>query len=90
MFNRYVIVFGIYGAMSLVTFIAFAIDKRAATAGKRRTPESTLHTLELFGGWPGGLLAMSLIRHKNRKLTYLSVFVCIVLLHAAGWWLALR
>lgn len=76
--------------MSLITFIAFALDKRAAIAGKRRTPESTLHALELFGGWPGGLLAMALIRHKNRKLSYLAVFAVVVILHAASWWIVLH
>ncbi len=65
--NGLTFVLMIYAAMSLVTFAAFALDKRAAVKGLRRTPEATLHTLELFGGWPGALLAMSFVRHKNRK-----------------------
>jgi uncharacterized membrane protein YsdA (DUF1294 family) len=80
----------VYGIMSVITFVAFKLDKRAAVQGLRRTPEVTLHALEFLGGWPGGLIAMSLLRHKNRKSAYIAVFVCIVLLHAAGWWLALR
>ena len=84
------IVLGIYAIMSLITFVAFVLDKRAAVNGNRRTPEATLHMLELFGGWPGALVAMAHLRHKNRKLSYIAVFAAIVLLHAAVWWLILR
>lgn len=42
-----------------------------------------MHLYEVLGGWPGGLLAQRLIRHKNRKLSYQLVFWLIVLLHAA-------
>ena len=84
------VVLAVYGVMSAVTFVAFKLDKSAAVQGLRRTPEATLHMLELLGGWPGGLIAMIHLRHKNRKLSYITVFVCIVLLHAAGWWLALH
>ena len=41
-----------YLLMSLVAFIAYALDKRAARRGEWRTPESTLHALELLCGWP--------------------------------------
>jgi uncharacterized membrane protein YsdA (DUF1294 family) len=76
--------------MSLVTFIALALDKRAAIKGNRRTPEATLHILEILGGWPGTLLAMAYVRHKNRKLSYCVVVAGIVCLHGLGWWLALK
>jgi hypothetical protein len=39
--------------VSLITFVAYALDKRAARLGRPRTPESTLHVPELLGGWPG-------------------------------------
>lgn len=84
------IVLAVYGAMSAIAFVALALDKRAAERGTRRTRESTLHWFELLGGWPGAMLAMVLVRHKQRKLTYVAVFAFIVLLHAAGWWLALH
>ncbi|GAC1033607.1 hypothetical protein thsps21_44360 [Pseudomonas sp. No.21] len=79
----------IYLAMSLVCFIAYWRDKRSAVAGAQRTPESRLHLYELLGGWPGGLLAQRLIRHKNRKLPYQVKFWSIVVLHLGvlGWWL---
>ena len=59
---------GAYGLVSLVTFIAYAIDKSAAQANRWRTRESTLHLLAMLGGWPGALLAQHALRHKSRKL----------------------
>ena len=74
-----------YAAMSLVTFGAFAWDKRSARLGRWRTSERTLHTLELLGGWPGAILAMRLVRHKNRKGRYIAVLALIVAVHLAAW-----
>ena len=54
-----------YLVMSLVAFAAYAVDKSAAKRGAWRTPESTLHTLELLCGWPGAWLAQRLLRHKT-------------------------
>ena len=70
-----------YGLMSLLCFIAYYRDKQFAIKGLQRTPEARLHLYELLGGWPGGLLAQRLIRHKNRKLGYQLKFWLIVLLH---------
>lgn len=78
-------ILGAYAAMSLLCLAAYALDKRAARRGARRTPEATLHLLELLGGWPGALLGQRLIRHKNSKLRYQIVFWGIVALHAAAW-----
>jgi uncharacterized membrane protein YsdA (DUF1294 family) len=75
----------VYGAMSVVAFQAYLVDKRAAVRDRRRIPETTLHLLELLGGWPGALLAQRLIRHKNAKLSYQVVFWVIVMVHVAGW-----
>lgn len=73
----------VYGLMSLICFIAYYRDKQFAIKGQPRTPEARLHLYEVLGGWPGGLLAQRLIRHKNRKLSYQLVFWLIVLLHLA-------
>ncbi|HAC09016.1 MAG TPA: DUF1294 domain-containing protein [Phycisphaerales bacterium] len=64
---------------SLIAFVAHGRDKRAARLGRRRTPERTLHLLELIGGWPGALLAMTIFRHKTRKASYFLVTALIVL-----------
>ena len=44
------LIFAIYMAASLLTFIVYAIDKSAAKKGAWRTQESTLHLLSLAGG----------------------------------------
>lgn len=74
--------------MSCVTFIAYAFDKSAAIKGRQRTPEQTLHLLELLGGWPGALIAQNLFRHKSRKASFQIAFWAIVLLNCAAlsWW----
>lgn len=74
-----------YALMSIVTILAFWRDKRAATHGRARTRESTLHLLELLGGWPGALVAQRWLRHKNRKTSYNVVLWPIILLHAFIW-----
>ncbi|MGC4397204.1 DUF1294 domain-containing protein [Hydrogenophaga sp. T2] len=68
------LVYAIYAAMSALAFLAYALDKSAATRGRWRTPESTLHLLGLAGGWPGALLAQQLLRHKTSKPAFVSVF----------------
>lgn len=73
----------VYGLMSLICFVAYYRDKQFAIKGQQRTPEARLHLYEVLGGWPGGLLAQRLIRHKNRKWSYQLVFWLIVLLHLA-------
>jgi uncharacterized membrane protein YsdA (DUF1294 family) len=78
-------VLGIYGVLSVVCFIAYYRDKRKAIQGQWRTPESTLHLLELLGGWPGGLLAQLVLRHKIRKVSYQATFWLIVFLHGLLW-----
>ena len=75
----------VYAIMSVVTFVAYGIDKRRAVLGKWRISEHTLHLLELAGGWPGAAVGQVLFRHKWRKLTYMVVFVGIVVLHVAAW-----
>ena len=79
-----------YAILSLVTFVAYALDKRAARRGRPRTPEATLHLLELLGGWPGAFAAQRLIRHKNAKVSYQIVFWLIVATHVAAWVAFLR
>lgn len=73
-----------YAALSLTTFIAYAIDKSAARRGAWRTKEGTLHTLGLAGGWPGALIAQQTLRHKSKKTSFRSVFWVTVLVNCAG------
>lgn len=65
---------GVYMAMSLATFIVYALDKRAAKLGQWRVKENTLHGLALLCGWPGALLAQHLLRHKSAKPSFRRFF----------------
>ena len=70
-----------YGALGLVAFIAYGLDKDAAKRGAPRISESTLLMLGFAGGWPGALVAQQLFRHKTRKRTFRRAFWTTVLLN---------
>lgn len=75
---------GAYGVASVATFFVYALDKSAAEKGAWRTPESTLHTLALVGGWPGALVAQQVLRHKSSKAAFRNVFWLTVVLNMVG------
>lgn len=68
-------------AISVLTYWIYARDKRHAQLQEWRVPESTLHLLELLGGWPGAFVAQRRLRHKCSKRSYQIVFGGIVLIH---------
>ncbi|GAB3379233.1 DUF1294 domain-containing protein [Azotobacter armeniacus] len=82
---------GGYVLFSLLSFLQYWMDKGRAAKRRWRIPESSLHAVELIGGWPGALLAQQRFRHKTRKLAYQAVFWRTVALHQAFWidWLFL-
>lgn len=65
---------GLYLAASAVCFVAYALDKAAARAGRWRTAESTLILLGLAGGWPGAIVAQQVLRHKSNKVAFRASF----------------
>jgi uncharacterized membrane protein YsdA (DUF1294 family)/cold shock CspA family protein len=71
---------GAYGLASVAGLAVYGMDKSAAQRGRWRTPESTLHLVALFGGWPGALVAQDLFRHKSSKTAFQIVFwfTCLV------------
>lgn len=73
----------VYAAMSLVTFFAYGLDKRAARRRTWRVPEATLHVLSLLGGWPGALVAQAFFRHKTMKQPFRAVFWLSVVANVA-------
>ena len=91
------VLFGVPLVMSVVAFLAYRADKRKARDGHWRTSESTLHTLEMLGGWPGAFLAQKRYRHKTAKVSFQLTFWSIVFVHhlvagdsLSGWKLASR
>jgi len=49
-------------------------------------PESFLCLLGAVGGWPGGLLGMSLFRHKTAKWTFKLKYALALIPFAAEIW----
>ncbi|MDP3609574.1 MAG: cold shock and DUF1294 domain-containing protein [Methylophilus sp.] len=80
-------IIGLYCALSIVTFLAYAIDKSAAQNDRWRTKESTLHLFGLVGGWPGALVAQKALRHKSRKQEFQTIFWVTVIANCStlGW-----
>lgn len=77
-----------YALFSLLSFLAYLKDKRAARRKAWRTPESSLHLLDLAGGWPGGIIAQQLFHHKVSKPSFQLGFWLTVLLNLGGvWWI---
>ena len=68
-----------YLVWSVLAFLIFGFDKRAARRQQRRVPEARLHLLELMGGFPGALLAIRLLHHKSSKPRFLLVSVVCIL-----------
>jgi uncharacterized membrane protein YsdA (DUF1294 family)/cold shock CspA family protein len=75
----------IYAVLSALSFAAYAADKRKAQTGAWRTREWHLHRWDLCGGWPGGVVAQQLLRHKRRKTDFVTITLLIACLHILAW-----
>ena len=69
----------VLGAIWAGTWFVYAWDKRRAGLHERRVPESVLLTLALIGGSPAALVAMVILRHKTRKISFQIKFAIVVL-----------
>lgn len=80
----------LYGALSTALFLVYGLDKWAATRGKARVAETSLHLVALLGGWPGALLGQQIFRHKTAKPVFLRLTWAMVALNVslllALWW----
>ncbi len=65
-------------SISLVTFLAYFVDKRAARKKSWRVSETNLHTLEFLGGWSAAYLAQMIFNHKTKKRSYRITFWMIL------------
>ena len=73
-----------FALLSAVTYLLYALDKRAAQHKNQRTPEKVLHWLSVLGGWPGALIAQQQFRHKTRKTSFRVGFYFTVILNIAA------
>ena len=74
----------IFIAVSSLTYIVYAKDKKSAQAGSQRSPENTLHLLSLACGWPGAVLAQQRLRHKTKKVSFRITFWLTVVLNTGA------
>lgn len=72
-----------YVLLSLLSYIMYSQDKAAAGKDMQRTPESTLHFVDLLGGWPGALIAQQQFHHKTVKASFQQGFWFTVLVNLA-------
>jgi uncharacterized membrane protein YsdA (DUF1294 family)/cold shock CspA family protein len=74
----------VYLGAGVASICAYWIDKDAAESGGWRTREKTLHTIDLFGGIAGGLVAQALLRHKTSKPGFAAITTAILLIHVCA------
>ena len=80
----------IYLFASIATFLVYGWDKWQAKKEQWRVPEKWLHTFEVLGGWPGGILGQLFFRHKTSKFSYQIIFWLIVSIHLMFWYLRFK
>lgn len=66
---------------SFFSMLFYGTDKQLAAGNFRRIPEANLLLWDLFWGWPGGLCARHLFRHKTVKISYRIFFWLVLLLN---------
>ena len=75
--------------LNLTSFGLMAYDKRCAKAGKWRVPEKTLFLAAACFGGLGGVLGMTLCRHKTKhwyfRLFFPVLLIVQIALLAAGY-----
>ncbi len=79
------IIIAYYLVVNLVAFTAMFLDKRKAKKGKWRTPEKTLHTFSLLGGFVGSYFGMETFRHKTQHKIFYVVNILSLISHSALW-----
>lgn len=72
-----------YVVMGAASFFAYAFDKQAAEEHRWRTPEATLHSVDILGGIIGGLLAQAALHHKTAKPGFSAMTFGIAFAHLA-------
>ena len=78
-----------FGTVSLITFLAFAMDKQKATRGEWRISEANLFFLAFIGGAFGAKLGQKLFRHKTKKEPFRSNLQLAVIFNIFIYFIAL-
>lgn len=68
--------------LNLVSFSLMAYDKRCAQGGKWRVPEKALFLAAACFGGLGGVLGMTLCRHKTKHWYFRVFFPALLILQA--------
>ncbi len=76
-----IILIAYYLIINVVTYIAMYLDKKKAIKGAYRTPEKTLFTMSLIGGFVGNYLAMQTFRHKTKHTSFYIVNAVALVIH---------
>ena len=75
------LLFFVYLSFSTIAYMIYALDKHAVRSGAWRVPSIVLYFLNLFGGWPGALLAQSLLNYRHIGLIFNSFFWLTLLIN---------
>jgi uncharacterized membrane protein YsdA (DUF1294 family) len=72
--------FSWFGAISVVTFVYYGLDKGLAKARwtRVRIPETVLNLLAVVGGTPGAWLGRTVFRHKTNLRKHWLMFAILV------------
>ena len=76
---RFLVVY--YLLITVVTFLAYGVDKRKAIKGQWRIPERALISLAFAGGFLGAIFGMIMFRHKTKKLKFRILVPISAILH---------
>ena len=84
----FAVLWGIFAAVNLITFVLYGVDKRRAKANAWRIQERTLLLFTWMLGGLGACLGMRIFRHKTKHLVFtisapLALAVSILLMAAA-------
>lgn len=71
--------------INIINFILFAIDKQKAKKNQWRIPESWLFFTSFIGGSLGGLLAMNIMKHKTRKISFAIGMPILLIINFLIW-----
>ena len=87
-----VVLWAVWLAINLITFILYGIDKRRAKRGQWRIPEKTLLSGTWLLGGVGAWLAMRTFRHKTKHIAFtvsapVGAVLSLALMALASAWL---